>query len=255
MTFLDMSTIVSHPSYIGFRNYTDTLTSPEFWHAAKNGFVYSISSIVGQVVLGVAFALLLKRKFHGRALLQGAAIVPYVIPSVAGVFLWTWLLDKNNGVIDDLFQRVGLNIPWLSSPSWAMWTVVFISVWLWTPFVTITVLAALNSVPTVRYEASAIDGASPLQQFFHVSLPGIRPVLVVVTLLRAIWMFNKYDIIAIATGGGPLGSTEHLPVLAYNVAFKSLELSRGATIATLNMLMILVLSIAYLRLTKKWSTI
>ncbi len=254
LSFLRMDTIVSPPTFAGLENYVSVLRSSEFWNAFVNGLVYALGAIFFQITLGLFFAVILNESFRGRGFLRGAVIVPYVTPTVAGVFLWRWMLDENVGLINAGVEALGFQIGWLSNPHWAMVSVVFISVWLWTPFVVITVLAGLQTISQELYEAARVDGASTVRRFWHVTLPGLLPVLVVVALLRGIWMFNKFDVIWLATSGGPLDATEHLPVLTYELAFGVFDLSGGATVATLNMLFIMAGVVIYLRLTRRWSS-
>jgi multiple sugar transport system permease protein len=162
-------------------------------------------------------------------------------------------LDPNGGVIDEMFLALGLHIPWLATPTWAMITVVLISVWLWTPFVTITVLAALQTVSPELEEAAHIDGTNALQRFRYVVLPQIIPILLTIVLLRGIWMFNKFDVIYLTTGGGPLESTEHLPILSYDKAFRQFQIGEGAAIAGLNFVFLVLAVVVYLRATRRWT--
>lgn len=162
------------------------------------------------------------------------------------------MLDRNIGIINDGLERLGIHVPWFSDAGWAMFTVILISVWLWTPFVALTVMAALQGVPKEQYESAHLDGANVFQRFRHVSLPGILPVLVIVVLLRGIWMFNKFDVIYLSTGGGPLHSTEHLPILAYRQSFHLFNLGYGASIASLNFVFLVLVVLIYLSLTRRW---
>lgn len=254
LSFLRLETIVTPPTFAGLENYVRVLRSGEFWNAFVNGLVYSLATIFFQITLGLLFGVILNESFRGRGFLRGAVIVPYVTPAVAGVFLWRWMLDENVGLINAGVEALGFDIGWLSDPHWAMVTIVFISVWLWTPFVTISVLAGLQTIPQQLYEAAQVDGASTLRRFWHVTLPGLLPVLMVVALLRGIWMFNKFDVIWLTTGGGPLDATEHLPILTYKLAFGAFDLSGGATVATLNMLFIMAGVVIYLRFTRTWTS-
>lgn len=251
--FFDLDTVIGTPNFAGLSNFTTALQDPEFWNAFVNGIVYSIFAIVLQLVLGVSFALVLRESFRGVTFLRGAVIFPYVVPTVVGVLVWRWMIDPNGGVINSMFSALGADIPWLATPGWAMTTVVLISVWLWTPFVTITVLAALQTVSPELEEAARMDGTNALQRFWHVVLPQIRPILITIVLLRGIWMFNKFDIIALTTGGGPLNGTEHLPILAYRRAFEQFQLGEGAAISGLNFLFLVIIVTVFLRVTRRWT--
>lgn len=251
--FFRLDTVISTPEFTGLANFEAALRDPDFWNAFVNGLVYSLLAIVLQVVLGVSFALVLRETFRGVGILRGAVIFPYVVPTVVGVLVWRWMLDPNSGVIDEMFAALGVHVPWLATPGWAMTTVVLISVWLWTPFVTITVLAALQTVSPELEEAARIDGTNAIQRFRYVVLPQIRPILLTIVLLRGIWMFNKFDVIYLLTGGGPLHGTEHLPILAYRKAFEQFQLGQGAAIAGLNFVFLVLVVAVFLKVTRRWS--
>ena len=246
LSFYEQQSLTSDPVWVGFANYARVLASGEFWNALWNGFVYAMAAIVLQVVLGIGFALLLHQPFYGRSLLRGLAFLPYLLPTVVAVLTFKWMIDGSLGIVTIVLDTLGLPpIYWFETESAAMVSVILVSVWLWTPFVTTTFLAGLQTVPAQLYEAARVDGAGPVRRFFHVSLPALRPILIVIILLRGVWMFNKFDIIWLTTGGGPLGATEHLPVLAYRQAFTLFDLGSGAAIATLSFLVLLVIVTLY----------
>lgn len=246
LSFYEQQSLTSDPVWVGLANYARVLASGEFWNALWNGFVYAMAAIVLQVVLGIGFALLLHQPFYGRSLLRGLAFLPYLLPTVVAVLTFKWMIDGSLGIVTIVLDTLGLPpIYWFETESAAMVSVILVSVWLWTPFVTTTFLAGLQTVPVQLYEAARVDGAGPIRRFFHVTLPALRPILIVIILLRGVWMFNKFDIIWLTTGGGPLGATEHLPVLAYRQAFTLFNLGSGAAIATLSFLALLVIVTLY----------
>ena len=246
LSFYEQQSLTSEPVWVGFANYARVLAGDEFWNALWNGFVYAMAAIVLQVVLGIGFALLLHQPFYGQSLLRGLAFLPYLLPTVVAVLTFKWMIDGSLGIVTIVLDTLGLPpIYWFETESAAMMSVILVSVWLWTPFVTTTFLAGLQTVPVQLYEAARVDGAGPIRRFFHVTLPALRPILIVIILLRGIWMFNKFDIIWLTTGGGPLGATEHLPVLAYRQAFTLFDLGSGAAIATLSFLALLVIVTLY----------
>ena len=246
LSFYEQQSLTSEPVWVGLANYARVLASDEFWNALWNGFVYAMAAIVLQVALGIGFALMLHQPFYGRSLLRGLAFLPYLLPTVVAVLTFKWMIDGSLGIVTILMDTLGLPpIYWFETESAAMMSVILVSVWLWTPFVTTTFLAGLQTVPVQLYEAARVDGAGPVRRFFHVTLPALRPILIVIILLRGVWMFNKFDIIWLTTGGGPLGATEHLPVLAYRQAFTLFDLGSGAAIATLSFLALLVIVTLY----------
>ena len=243
-----MPSLTADPVWVGFAKYAKVLASAEFWNALWNGFVYAGLAIVLQVVLGIGFALLLNQNFIGRSLLRGLTFLPYLLPTVVAVLVFKWMVDGSLGIITVLMDDLGLPpIYWFETETASMTSVILISVWLWTPFVTTTFLAGLQTVPTQLYEAARVDGAGPVRRFFHVTLPSLRPILTVIILLRGVWMFNKFDVIWLTTGGGPLGATEHLPVLSYREAFALYDIGSGAAIATLSFFVLMVAVAIYFR--------
>ncbi|MBB3149613.1 multiple sugar transport system permease protein [Phyllobacterium trifolii] len=249
LSFYQANSFIDTPVFVGLDNYVRVLSDPGYWHAFFNGLIYAVATVVLQVVVGIAIALILHQPFRGRTIVRGLALTPYILPTVVAVFIWKWLLDPNYGLINAAAAFFGYpNIDWLGSPLLAWSSIIFVSVWHWTPFVTITFLAALQTVPEELYEAAKLDGAGPLQQLFFVTLPVLRPVLLVIILLRTIFMFNKFDIIWLMTSGGPLNATEHLPLLAYNKTFMEFDIGGGTAIATTSFIFLTAGMYVYLKL-------
>lgn len=249
LSFFKLESFVGIPSFVGLANYYDALTDVRFWKATYHGFIYSLATIALQVVIGILFAIILNESFKGKAFVRGLVILPYILPTVVVTLVWGWLLDGNVGLITSMLHGLGLPaIDWMSSPAIAMATIIFVSTWTWTPFVTVCFLAALQTVPEDLYGAARVDGTTAIQRFFYITIPVVKPVLVVIVLLRGIWMFNKFDIIWLMTKGGPIESTEHIPALAYIKAFTLFDIGSGAAIATLGFIFLSLLVWLYFRL-------
>jgi multiple sugar transport system permease protein len=246
----DVNMLTLTGNFVGLRNYSTILSQPEFWISLLNTLVWSISSLICQLGLGVAIALLLNTRFIGRSLARGLVILPYLLATVVTVLIWQWMLNDLYGITDFLLMQWGLTtapLPWLSRMPYAMITVVLIGTWKLFPFVVITVLARLQSIPDQLYEAARIDGAGPFARFWDITLPQIRTILSLIILLRFIWDFKEFDLIFLLTGGGPQISTQTLPLLIYKEAFGALHLGRGAAVSMLMFLVMLVLFVLYLR--------
>jgi multiple sugar transport system permease protein len=208
-----------------------------------------VTTVALQVVLGIGSALILQAPIRGQVIFRAISILPYILPTVVIAISFQWMLDGNVGIVTHWLMDLGFKrFVWSDSGEAALATVIAVSVWMWTPFVTICVLAALQTIPEDLYAAARMDGAGPWQRFRYVTLPGIRDVLVVVVLLRAVWMFNKFDVIWLMTQGGPLGSTEHLPVLSYHLAFRLYDIGGGAAVATLSLALLSITLIVFFRL-------
>ncbi|MBN8941883.1 MAG: sugar ABC transporter permease [Rhizobiales bacterium] len=249
LSFYRMDSFIGTPQWVGFDNYLAVIRLPEFWNALVNGLIYSAGSIVLQLVLGIGFALVLNEVFPGRNFVRGLSILPYLLPTVVVVLTFKWMVDGSIGIVTAGIAWLGLPpVSWFESPGAAMASVIFVSVWMWTPFVTTCFLAALQTVPASLYEAARVDGTTAIQRFFHITVPMLKPILTVIVLLRAIWMFNKFDVIWLLTRGGPVSSTEHLAILSYRHAFSLFDIGGGAAIATISFLILSAVVFVYFRL-------
>lgn len=249
LTFYSAESFIAEPMWVGFDNYLTVLHDPLFWGALFNGLTIAISAIVLQITLGVGIALVLNQFFVGQTVVRAIAVMPYLLPTVVTCLIAQWILDPNYGVLKSVLGSFGVGMfDWAAEPFAAKATIILLSVWMWTPFVVTCVLAGLQNIPAQLYEAARVDGAGAWKQFWHVTLPGLRSVLIVVLLFRAIFMFNKFDIIWLTTQGGPLNETETLPTLAYRKAFLEFDVGAGATVATISFALLATVILIYLRL-------
>jgi multiple sugar transport system permease protein len=235
-------------SWAGLENYWFLLADPEFSESVWRGVVYSVSTIMLQIVIGVGAALALNQHFPGRSLVRGIVLFPYVIPTVVAVILWKWLLNNQFGLINYGMVMLGLTdepINWMGR-TYIMTSLILISVWQFFPFVVLAVLARLQTIPTELYEAARVDGAGPLSRFLYVTLPQLASVLFIVVLLRTIWMFTKFDTVWLMTqGGGAEKYIRTLPVYAYLRAFHYYEAGTGAAASVVMFLLLVVFAAVY----------
>ena len=249
LSFYHMESFVSEPQWIGLKNYADALNDPVFWRDLLNGVIYAVLSIFFQVLLGIGIAVVLSKSFKGKQLVRGISILPYLLPTAIVSLTFLWMMDGSLGIITLGLAKIGIyNVPWFETPFTAMATVIFMSVWLWTPFVTTCFLAGLQSVPKELYDAAKVDGLGAWRTFWQVTIPVLKPILTIIVLLRGIWMFNKFDVIWLLTMGGPLGATEHLPILAYKKSFSMFDVGGGAAVATLSLLILITVVFIYFKL-------
>lgn len=220
-----------HPRFVGLENYRELLQNEVFWNDLINGIVYTFSSVVLQITLGLGFAAFLNKEFVGRNLLRGIVLLPYLIPTVCAVFMAKWMLEPVHGIVNAVLQPIGLSVNWLGKPIPAMISAILVNTWRFFPFVEIAILARLQTISPSLYEAAEIDGANSWQKFFHITLPELSSLLFVVALLRTIWTFNDFQLVFLLTGGGPMNSTEILPLLAYREAFDNNNIGMGCTVA------------------------
>lgn len=237
------------PQFLAVGNYTEALRDPLFWQSFNNGLIYAVGTTLVSLVAGLAAALILNEEFWGRGFVRAAVVFPYIVPTIVVVFVWKFMFNSR-GVINQTLSAMGLVqefIPWLGDQRYAMITIILISAWAWFPFVAITLLAALQTIPTAYYEAAALDGAGPIRRFWALTLPLLAPAMIVVVLLRSIWALRNFDMIFLLTGGGPVTATYILPILTYTEAFGKFRLGYAAAVATLLMLFLTALALVYFR--------
>jgi multiple sugar transport system permease protein len=228
--------------WIGLGNYSALVSDPTFWQAVKNTFIFTTGSIGAKLVLGIAIALILNEALPLRGLWRSIVMLPYAMPTLVSVLVWKWMYNDVAGVLNYLATSAKLTdhpILWLGDPNIALPSVIAVNVWRGFPFFVITILAGLQTVPQELYDAAKVDGAGVWARFRQVTLPGILPVIAVVTLFSAILTFNDFSIIWILTQGGPGNATQVLATLTYKIAIPGLELGKGVAVSVL-MLPILV---------------
>ena len=236
--------------WTGFDNYRQLLQSGEFWRSLGNNLVWTIGTLMLQLVFGVLVALVLHQNLVFRSLARSLVLFPYFLSTVVAVLVWRWLFNDLYGVLNHALMWAGvidMPVDWLGSMPNAMFSLVFVGAWKYFPFVVIVVLARLQSIPAELYEAAVVDGAGPVARFFDITLPQLRDVLIVVVLLRTIWDFKEFDLIYLLTGGGPVISTQTLPLLVYKEAFALNQMGAASAVAVLMMSIMLVFMLIYLR--------
>jgi multiple sugar transport system permease protein len=231
--------------YAGLENYAKLGGDARFWSSLGLTFVYTATTVVLQVVVGLGLALLVMQVRAGQALLRVAAILPIVLaPVVAGLFWRSLVLAPDFGILDFLTRALGLgSYNWLGDPRLALISVIAIHTWQWTPFAFLVLLASLAALPPDIYEAARLDRAGPWRRFWHITLPLLRPAIVIVVILRMVTALSAFAAIFAATGGGPGSATEILNLYAYRLSFTELSLGYGAAVATV--LLILTLTVSF----------
>jgi len=236
--------------FVGLENYRFILTDPLFHQSLRVTFFFVIGAVVIEIILAIGIALLLNREFRGRWLVRMLALLPWAVPAVVNGIMWKWILNPSYGALNGFLYSLGLidnYIIWLGSPTLALAMVVLADVWKETPFIMLLFLAALQTIPKELYEAARVDGANPVQSFFHVTLPLIRPTLFVAVALRTIWALKSFDLIYTLTAGGPSSGTSVIGYYTYLKSFVSLQLGRGAAVAYIMTFFVLLLVIVYQR--------
>ncbi|SMP45513.1 carbohydrate ABC transporter permease [Noviherbaspirillum suwonense] len=238
--------------FAGLDNYTKMGADPRFWNSLWLTLVYTASTVALQVVIGLSLALLVLQIPKGQGALRIAAILPIVLaPVVVGLFWRTLVLAPDFGLVDLVTRSVGLpSYNWLGDPQLALISVIAIHTWQWTPFAFLVMLATLSTLPPDVYEAARLDRARPWQRFVYITLPLIRPAIVMVVIMRMMTALSAFAAIFAATGGGPGTSTEILNLYAYRTSFSELNVGYGASLAMVLMGITLAISWLMFRLRK-----
>ena len=243
--------------YVGFENYATLLTGSAFWSSLQVSLIFTVSCVFFHMVLGFGLAFLLDRIVVGRTLVRVGILAPWIVAPSIGAVIWVWLLDPQFGVINHMLVSAGLLAEaqaWLAEPDLALLSVIVVDVWRGTPFVMLLLLAGLQGIPKDQYEAADIDGATAFQKLRFITIPNLKYLLVVASTLDIIYTIRHFDVIAVMTGGGPVGATEVLPVLIYNTAFSENRFGQASAVGILLLGIILIFSVFYLRLTDPGKT-
>jgi len=235
---------------VGLKNYIKLLSDAYFVSSVGRTILFSVSSAIFQIILGAAIALALDQKFHLQGFMRGLIILPWALPTVVNGIMWKWIYNGDYGALNALLTQLGILKEykvWLVDPTWAMGLVIFANVWKEAPFIAIMVLAALQGIPPELYEAGKVDGASSWQNLWQITLPLLKPVLMVCGLLEIIWGFQTFDLIYIVTNGGPYNSTELVSYRIYLQTFKFFQFGYGSAMAYLVSLVIFIPAFFYIR--------
>jgi multiple sugar transport system permease protein len=238
-------------NWVGLLNFRTLIADRVFWLALGNTFYWTFGSLFLQFFLGLGLALLLNRHFAGKRIVQALVFLPWAVPSFLSGLTWAWLLNPIVGPVPHWLFALGiLSGPYniLGDPGLAMLGPIVANVWFGIPFFAITLLAALQSIPDELYEAAAIDGASPWQQFLMVTLPFLAPMIAITVLLRTIWISNFADLIVVMTNGGPANTTQILPSYIFTVAYRKLDFGYASAVSTALLLLLLLYAAILYRL-------
>jgi len=252
-SFRDWTLYNPKKTWLGFAHYTYVITDPAFLQVAlPNTFLFMAASVSGALVLGLALAALLDRSFRGQKLVQTVLLLPLMVAPVIAAIMIRWMFNDQFGIINVVLEALEIEgQPWLAQRWSAFGVILLTDIWLWTPWFTLLLLAGLRSLPKEPFEAAAIDGTTPWRVFRHLTLPMLRPVIVVCVVIRSIDAFRTFDIVWTLTGGGPARSTELFSLYAYVHAFLNLDFGRGSAAAIIGGVIILVVGIALYRVVNR----
>ncbi len=251
LSFVKRTAFSTDITWVGLKNYFWILNEPVLWASLGRSIVFTVGSVVFQISCGLLMALLMNRTFWGKSLAVSLIILPYLLPTIVVGLVFKWLLNPDYGAINQLLLQwglVGMPINFFGSLNSAMYSIIATTSWQYSSFVVLMVLARLQAISPKLYEAAKVSGAGTMRCFIDVTLPNLKATLFLLALLRGIWMFNKFDLIYIITGGGPLKVTETLPIYAYRLAFEDFDFGNAAAACTIMFLVLALASVIYFRL-------
>jgi multiple sugar transport system permease protein len=247
---------LTRPRFIGLANYGKILLGdPRFREAVARTVYFTVLAVAAETVLAVAMALLFNREFWGRGLLRTLAILPMVATPTAIALVFVMMYHPTLGVANYLVSLIGLApFRWTYSSQTALYALALVDVWQWTPLIMLIALAGLASLPREPYEAAHLDGASTAQAFWHITLPLLRPTLVVAVLFRAIDALKTFDIIYTMTQGGPGFATETLNIYSYAQGFGYFQLGMASSLLVIFFAIVLGVSLLFMVIRNRWGT-
>jgi len=246
--FYEKDTLMDEKTWVGLENYRAFFEYPDLANAFQNTIIWTVGSVVFEMVIGMVTALVLHQSLKFRTIARGIVLFPYLLPTIVAVLVWKFMLSSQVGIISAAVRQLGISqapLSILARPETAMLGVILVSSWKFFPFVVIAMLGILQSIPSDRYEAARCDGAGWWSEFRYITIPSILPVIMLTALLRTIWTWDKFDIIYQLTGGGPLQATTTMPIYVYYEMFEQFNQGRAAAVAMVMFLIMLTMSLVY----------
>jgi multiple sugar transport system permease protein len=246
----DFDNSIIPSNFIGIKGYVKAFTDGRIGIALWNTTLFTAASVAFELALGLGLALILNKAIFGQGLIRTTSLIPWAIPTAVAALMWGYLYDGTSGVVANFFENIGLiedSRDLLLTSGGAMFSTILADVWKTTPYMALLLLAGLQNIPKSSYEAAAIDGASKIQTFFNVTLPLLKPAILVALLFRTLDAFRVFDLIFVLTGGGPGGSTETLSIYAYKVMFGQTNFGYGSVIVMLMFVCVALIAIVFVR--------
>jgi multiple sugar transport system permease protein len=248
---VSLTTILGEWKYVGLKNFVNLLHDPDFHTSLQVSLIFVGGSVALQFFVGMVLAVVLHQEISGSNTIRALFIIPWTVSAVITGFSFKFIFSDSFGVMNYVLAQLGLEpVPWLSDPGTVVWTLVFANVWHGTPFTVIFLTAGLFSISPVVYEAARIDGATKIKSFLYITLPLLRPFIIINLILITMWSVNFFDLILVMTNGGPLFSSTTSSLFMYRQAFEFGLLSKGAAVGFLLIATNLVLAYSYIKLLK-----
>lgn len=247
-SFAKVNLIGDFQKWVGWSNYKFLLT-PAFWGTMKRTMIWVIGGLCGILFVGTVLALCLNKPIPGRGLLRTLVIIPWVIPHVFAGTMWSWVLNSTSGIVNAILLQIGAIETPISflGVQHALATVIFIRIWKGVPFLVMSLLSALQTIPSEVEEAALLDGSAGFRYFWHITLPLLRPVLIMSSTILMAWSFTIFDLVYVITAGGPLNATELLSITIYKKAFINGDMGGAAAIAVFTMIFVSLLALFIMR--------
>lgn len=239
--------------YVGLDNYIKLLTDPSFWEVFKNTAVFAILSMTVELFVGLTAALFMNSAKRYVGIIRTIILIPWAIPGIIIAYMFSFMFNDQLSVINVIIEGLGLidnPITFLANKHWAMFVVVVADTWKQFPYIALMLLAGLQTIPKELYESASVDGAGTIQQFFKITLPNLKGIILIVLLFRTMGAIRIFDIIYGITGGGPANSTATLLYKAYKYIFGDMNFGLGSAMSTIITLLIMILSFVYIRTLK-----
>lgn len=240
--------------FVGLQNYRSALSNSATLRAIPNTALFTVISIVFQFSIGMGMALILNKKFPLRGLFRALILIPWLLPLLASGTVFELIFQAKNGLANAALTQLGIihhPIYWLVNPLSAFFAVVLVNIWAGIPFNTLVLYSGLQDVPAELHEAALVDGANVFQRFFHVTIPSMRPVILIVLMLGIIYTVKTFDIVIVMTDGGPGNATQLLSTWAYNQGFSSFFFGQATAIGNILLVFCLIIAVFYVRLSKR----
>jgi multiple sugar transport system permease protein len=240
--------VLSAPKWIGGANFVELVHDSVFWHSLLVTVYFVILSVVFGLIFSLVTAVIMNRLARSNVV-RGLVLLPFLISGVVAALAWSWMLDSQLGIVNIILQKLfGTSIQFLGSGTWAIPSLAMINVWKWMGYFAILIFAGLQTIPTDVYEAGRLDGASEVQMFRRITMPLLRPVLIMVVILNVIGSFQVFDIVSVTTEGGPADASYVLQMYIYNKAFSQFDFGYAATMSLALFVMLIFITFMQLRL-------
>jgi multiple sugar transport system permease protein len=236
--------------FVAFQNYADIFGSRPFNQALITTGIFTVLSIAGQMTIGMLLALFFWRRFRFNAAMRALLLAPWLLPLVVSASVWQWMYAQDYGIINHVLLQLGIvsyRVPWLVDSTHALTAVIITNIWIGIPFSMAVFHSGLQALPKELLEAAELDGAGPLQRFFRVTLPLLRPLTSIVFILSVTYTVKVFDLIFVLTGGGPADATQTLAILSYKLSFRQMDFGHGAAVGNVLILISLCFAFFYIR--------